>query len=148
MGFQRRYIRIITRWRMLNLECEKIIVDANLKRFSLNYKNHWKQAVGHEVFVGGYSFCVTPVDDTLKVSEITTGALVMDLPMPKMDITKNESMKILEQIGEQLLEKLMKSKNLLMAFKQMRQKSYALLGSTPLPEPFNFEGDGVVRYFK
>lgn len=78
------------------MECEKIIVDPNLKSFSLNFKNHWKQAVGHEVFVGGYSFCVTPIDDTLKVSEVTTGALVMDLPIPKMDITKKESMNILE----------------------------------------------------
>ncbi|NOL32721.1 hypothetical protein [Bacillus altitudinis] len=78
------------------MECEKIIVDPNLKSFSLNFKNHWKQAVGHEVFVGGYSFCVTTIDDTLKVSEVTTGALVMDLPIPKMDITKKESMNILE----------------------------------------------------
>ena len=72
----------------------------------------------------------------------------MDLPIPKIGITKNESMKILEQIGEQLLEKLMKSKNLSMTFKQMRKKSYALLGSTPTTEPFNFEGDGVMQYFK
>ncbi|MCM3365966.1 hypothetical protein HKK70_09020 [Bacillus safensis] len=125
-----------------------ITVDPNLKRFSLNFKNHWKQAVGHEVLVGGYSFCVTPIDDTLKVSEVTTGALVMDLPLPKMYITKNESMKILEQVGKQVLEQLQNSKNPTMAFKQMQQQSYALLGSTPPPEPFSFEGDGVVEYFE
>ncbi|MEK4790432.1 hypothetical protein [Bacillus sp. FSL K6-2971] len=126
----------------------KITVDPKLKRFSLNFKRHWKQAVGHEIFVGEYSFCVTPIDDVLKVSEVTTGALVMDLLIPKMDITKNESMKILEQIGEQLHEKLMKSKNLSMAFEKMQQKSYDLLGLTPPPEPISFESNGVVQYFK
>lgn len=114
----------------------KITVDPQAMTFHLNFKSHWQQAVGHEITVGEYRFCVTPIDNVLKVSEITTGALVMDLPRPEKPLSKTESLKAFEAIGKLLLEEMKRSKHLSTAFENLKQESFRLLGETPAPEVF------------
>ncbi|WP_234028461.1 hypothetical protein [Lentibacillus sp. Marseille-P4043] len=58
----------------------KIAVNEQPQQFYLALKK-WTPAVGHEIKVGQYRFSAIPVKNIIRVSEVTTGAKLYDIPV-------------------------------------------------------------------
>lgn len=64
----------------------KIEVIAQPKIFWLAGKKSWIQAVGHEIKVGQYRFCVMGIDDVFNISEVTTGTKIFEVPINELTL--------------------------------------------------------------
>lgn len=56
------------------------------KTFWLAGKQNWTQAVGHEIRVGKYRFCVIATKDFFNISEVTTGTKVTEIPVNQLTL--------------------------------------------------------------
>ncbi|WP_028390816.1 hypothetical protein [Bacillus cihuensis] len=53
------------------------------EEFCLATKNGWAKLAGHSINVGQYQFSVVPLKNIFRVSEINSGAKILDVPVPK-----------------------------------------------------------------
>jgi|SRR5579875_337284 len=111
----------------------EIKVNEQAQRFYLANKK-WEPVVGHEIKVGSYSFCAIPLSNSINVSEVTTGAKVMSIPMTweiyVETVTKEDSIKFFHKIGE-LLERIIEGTNFDSQLEEMRKIAFDRLGKMP-----------------
>ena len=84
----------------------EIKVNEQPQQFYLALPDKWVPAAGHEIKVGDYRFCAIPIGNHINVSEITTGAKLMNIPVnfiiDLMTETKEGTIDFCCQIGESI----------------------------------------------
>ncbi|MCC2459664.1 hypothetical protein LKL90_04695 [Bacillus mobilis] len=120
----------------------KIEVSEKTKRFYLAFDT-WVAAVGHEIKIGKYQFCAVPTSKGVNISEVTSGAKVLYVPMSVelylLGSTKEGFVKVLEKYAKIIKEKIEKENNFDELITSMQQKSVSKLGEMPLIESFDVD---------
>lgn len=121
----------------------KITVNEQPQQFYLAFKE-WTPAVGHGIKVGNYQFCAIPTKDVIIVSEVTTGANVMNIPLDLvtrfMTVTKESTIDYFYIVGERIKKILEKQSDFDGMLAEMQKITYELLGD--MPEIKNIELEG------
>lgn len=120
----------------------KITVNEQPQQFWLAMKE-WTPAVGHGIQVGDYQFCAIPIGkgDRLNVSEVTTGAKIMIIPVNIFDYlfisTKEGAIKFFYEVGERIEEIIRKHGTFGEELEKIRKVVQDRLGE--MPEIINIE---------
>jgi hypothetical protein len=122
----------------------EIKVNEQPQRFYLAWKDKWVEAVGHEIKVGNYSFCATPMPTgMINISETTTGLKFYELPMNAYVLSKTETkektFKFLEKVGESLVRLIGKTNDFDKRIQEGRKKTEELIGRKPETENVDIE---------
>lgn len=121
----------------------KVAVNEQVQRFPLATEDGWKGAVGHEITVGKYTFCATPLGETIRISEVSTGRRVNDIPITltilSMTFDKKSTIDYYKNIGEALRVMIDNRTDFDEVIEQMKQETIKLLGKTPPIENINVE---------
>ncbi|HDR3524068.1 TPA: hypothetical protein QCN93_004781 [Bacillus pacificus] len=120
----------------------KIEVSKKTKCFYLAF-DKWVAAVGHEIKIGKYRFCAVPASKGVNISEVTSGAKVLYVPMSVelylLGSTKKGFVKALEKYAEVIKEKIEKEHNFDELITSMQQKSVSKLGEMPPIESIDID---------
>lgn len=120
----------------------KIEVSEKTKRFYLAF-DKWVAAVGHEIKIGKYQFCAVPTSEGVNISEVTSGAKVLYVPMSielyLLGSTKKGFVKALEKYAGVIKEKIEKEHNFDELIISMQQKSFSKLGEMPPIESIDID---------
>ncbi|QDZ77751.1 hypothetical protein D0437_27635 [Bacillus cereus] len=112
----------------------EIKVNEQTQRFYLAVEE-WEPVVGHEIKVGLYRFCTIPLREEMNISEVTSGAKMLCIPMSIelmwVTTTKEETVQFFEQLGEHLKRKIERAKDFEERFKNMQQTTWDRLGEMP-----------------
>ncbi|KAB2420477.1 MULTISPECIES: hypothetical protein [Bacillus cereus group] len=111
-----------------------IKVNEKTQRFSLA-SDEWIPAVGHEIKVGQYRFCAIPLSDSINVSEVTSGVMaisvLINLNIRMLTRTKEDIMRGLEKVGEQLILIMEERGNFDELLIKQKQIAFERLGEMP-----------------
>ncbi|MBO1005631.1 hypothetical protein ACFSKI_19055 [Pseudogracilibacillus auburnensis] len=114
----------------------KITVNDQPEQFYLAFKK-WMPAAGHEIKVGNYRFCAIPIGKTINISEVTSGAMLMRVPVNlvafQLMSTKEGTIEHFYTIGESI-KRIIKKHDFDTMIKEMQKKTYDLLGEMPSVE--------------
>lgn len=120
----------------------KVTVNEQPQRFQLAFSEGWQSKVGHEIKVGKYRFCAIPSDETINISEVTSGAKLVDLPIDlgvmMATATKEGAMEFFEGVGKRLIP-LIKQYDFEKEIERYKQISVEHLGAMPPTESFDFD---------
>lgn len=112
-----------------------ITVNEKLQYFYLALSDRYTEKAGHEIKVGKYRFCAIPVNDAINISEVTTGAKVVDV---SVDFTNSSSLqtkegliKYLNQIGESISQFVEKQDDFDVMLENMQEDVIGRLGKMP-----------------
>ncbi|WP_077623826.1 hypothetical protein [Sediminibacillus massiliensis] len=112
----------------------EISVNEQTQKFYLAL-DEWLPVTGHEIKVGKYHFCAIPLNSGINVSEATSGARVMTIPMNLEVMTATESkedtMKFLYKVGEFINRVISKRNNFEKELQDMRKQAFEKLGEMP-----------------
>ncbi len=110
----------------------EITVNEQPQRFYLAL-DKWEGAVGHEIKVGGYRFCAIPLSNSLNVSEVTSGAKLLDIPLTLgfITATKEDSLKLFEKVGKLIKQVIEGSTDFDKRLKNMKKIAFEQLGEMP-----------------
>ncbi|MCU5196477.1 hypothetical protein OCE52_16870 [Bacillus mobilis] len=112
----------------------EIKVNEQTQRFYLAV-DEWVPAVGHEIKVGKYRFSAIPLDESINISEVTSGVRAINVPMTvetwELTSTKEGTMKFLEKIGERLKQIIGKQINFDEHLEKQRKIAVERLGEMP-----------------
>lgn len=112
----------------------EVKVNEQTQRFHLAFEE-WTPAVGHEIKVGKYSFCAIPLSKSINISEVTSGANIINIPLSLelkiVTATKEGTMQFFKKFGESLKQKIEGMKDFDEQLAQMKKKSLDLLGERP-----------------
>ncbi|GAA0415265.1 hypothetical protein PD280_06240 [Virgibacillus salarius] len=112
----------------------KITVNEQPQQFYLAFKE-WTPAVGHEIQVGKYRFCAIVIGNKINVSEVTTGARVLNIPFDFATLlitgTKEDTIKYFYSIGESIKRAIEKSNDVDVMISEMQEIAYERLGEMP-----------------
>ncbi|MED4399829.1 hypothetical protein [Metabacillus fastidiosus] len=112
----------------------KITVNEQPQRFYLAF-DKWEAAVGHEITVGEYRFCAIPLSKTVNISEVTSGAKVLDIPisfeMMMVTATKEGSMEFFKKIGKRLEQAIIRKNDFDQQLTKMKETAFERLGEMP-----------------
>ncbi|WP_438312265.1 hypothetical protein [Sporosarcina sp. FA9] len=115
----------------------EVTVNEQLQRFHLAFSDGWKSIVGHEIKVGKYRFCATPTEELIIISEITTGAKLLELPINfgvmMTTATKEGAIEFFEGVGKQLIP-IIKRHDFDQEIERHKQISLGRLGEMPAIE--------------
>ncbi|MBT2215853.1 hypothetical protein KK120_08825 [Virgibacillus dakarensis] len=111
-----------------------ITVNEQPQRFYLAAKK-WVGVVGHEIKVGKYRFCAIPINGSINVSEITSGAKVYNIPMDLtimlLTETKEETIKFFYTVGESIKRIIEKQEDFDAMIANMKKTAFDKLGEMP-----------------
>jgi hypothetical protein len=130
----------------------EVTVSEQAKRFYLAF-DKWQPAVGHEINVGKYRFCAIPLSSVLNISEVTSGAKVLNIPMTleimMITVSKEDSIEYFKQVGQKLKLAIERAKDFDEHVSNMKQMAFERLGEMPPIEEFDdwIEGEinGVIN---
>ncbi|MFV1457175.1 hypothetical protein [Bacillus mycoides] len=112
----------------------EIKVNEQTQRFYLAF-DEWVPAVGHEIKVGQYRFCAIPLSDSINVSEVTSGVKAISVPVNlkvwMLTSTKEDTMRFLEKVGEQLKLIMETRGNFDELLKKQKKIAFERLGEMP-----------------
>ncbi|PEF32976.1 hypothetical protein [Bacillus wiedmannii] len=112
----------------------EIKVNEQTQRFYLAFEK-WEPAVGHEIRIGQYRFCAIPLSKSIDISEVTSGAKIISIPMSlelmTITATKEGTMQFLKKFGERLKLKIESMKDFDKQLGKMKKRSLDLLGEMP-----------------
>lgn len=112
----------------------QIKVNEQTQRFYLAF-DQWEPAVGHEMKVGKYRFCAIPLNDGINISEVTSGANVINIPLSLelriVTATKEGTMQFLEKFGERIKQKIESIKDFDEQLEKMKKTAFERLGEMP-----------------
>ncbi|MGG3652556.1 hypothetical protein ABES36_14125 [Bacillus pseudomycoides] len=112
----------------------EIKVNEQTQRFYLAFEK-WEPAVGHEIKIGQYSFCAIPLSKSIDISEVTSGAKIISIPMSlelmMVTATKEGTMQFLKKFGERLKRKIGSIKDFDEQLKKMQKTAFDRLGVMP-----------------
>ncbi|MFA2556169.1 hypothetical protein AB1I77_25580 [Bacillus paranthracis] len=112
----------------------KIEISGKTKRFYLAF-DKWVAAVGHEIKIGKYQFCAVPTSKGVNISEVTSGAKILHVPMSVelylLGSTKQGFVKALEKYAGVIKEKIEKENSFDELITSMQQKTVSKLGEMP-----------------
>lgn len=120
----------------------KISVSDETKKFFLAFEE-WREGVGHEISVGKYRFSAVPTSGGIIISEVTSGAKFMNLPLnPYVMLrtsTKEDAVEYLSEVGEGLRKLLLSvsTSELDKKIEKTRIDSIQKLGPMPKIEKFD-----------
>lgn len=120
----------------------KISVSDETKKFYLAFRE-WREGVGHEISVGKYRFSAVPTSGGIIISEVTSGAKFMNLPLnPYVMLrtsTKKDAVEYLSEVGEGIRELLLSAPDVDELLEKTRLDTVRRLG--PMPEIETFDSD-------
>ena len=121
-----------------------IIIDDQPKRFYLAFNSRWIPAVGHEIRIGKYRFCVIIIKKTVNISEITSGTKVLEIPLNFAIFlrteTKEDALQFYKEVSERLLKLVIQNSAVLdERIKTIRQEAVSRLGEIPIVEIINID---------
>ncbi|MFT8319313.1 MAG: hypothetical protein ABF649_00590 [Bacillus sp. (in: firmicutes)] len=121
----------------------EITVNEQPQRFYLAINNKWEPAVGHEIKVGEYRFCAIPLSNRINISEVTSGARVLNIPMT-LEITmatasKEGSVKFFYKVGESLKRIIGRAFDFNEQLANMKKTAFERLGEMPPIENVDVE---------
>ncbi|MDA2637863.1 hypothetical protein PDQ79_25570 [Bacillus cereus] len=112
----------------------EIKVNEQTQRFYLAFEK-WEPVVGHEIKVGKYRFCAIPLSECINISEVTSGANVVNIPMSfettMITASKEGAMKFFEKVGERLKRKIESKKDFDEQLEKMKKTAFKRLGKMP-----------------
>lgn len=112
-----------------------ITVNEKLQYFYLALSDRYTRKAGHEINVGKYRFCALPLNDSINISEVTTGAKVVDVSVDfttsSLLKTKEDTIKFLHQIGESISQIIEEQGNFDEVLENMQEKIIDRLGEKP-----------------
>ncbi|MGE6963442.1 hypothetical protein ACQKIW_26630 [Bacillus thuringiensis] len=112
----------------------EIKVNEQTQRFYLAFEK-WEPVVGHEIKVGQYRFCAIPLSKSINISEITSGANILNIPLSielmMVTATKEGTIQFLKKFGERLKRKIESMKDFDEQLEKMKKRSLDLLGVMP-----------------
>ncbi|GGG32806.1 hypothetical protein GCM10007425_29320 [Lysinibacillus alkalisoli] len=121
----------------------KVEVIAQPKMFWLAGEQNWMQAVGHEIRVGQYRFCVIGIGEVFNISEVTTGTKVFEVPMNGLTLmltsTKEDTLAFFEGVIAPKLVRLVEKQGdkLKPQLKKYKKITKETLGKMPPIEDFD-----------
>ena len=119
----------------------KISVNEQTQTFYLAGNKEWVSAVGHEIRVGNYRFCAVPIKKGINISEVTSGAKILDIPFSQMSYLRTSSKEgtihYFLEIGERLLHLIEKSGDFDHITSLSKQKAVERLGDKPPVEDYD-----------
>lgn len=80
---------------MKNIE---VTVSPEAEEFYLALDKGWTKVFGHSIVVGDLKFSAVPIKDLIRVSEVESGAKLIDIPVPEAIQSFEETMFFLEII--------------------------------------------------
>lgn len=112
----------------------EIKVNEKTQRFYLAF-DEWVPAIGHEIKVGQHRFCAIPLSDSINVSEVTSGVKAISVPINlkvwMLTSTKEDTMRFLEKVGEQLKLIMEERGNFDELLKKQKKIAFERLGEMP-----------------
>ncbi|MEC5422378.1 hypothetical protein QGM71_02590 [Virgibacillus sp. C22-A2] len=112
-----------------------ITVNEQAQMFQLATDKGWVPQAGHGIKVGKYQFCAIPKGDVINVSEATTGAKIMNIPVDSsiylLTSTKEDSIKFFHQVGESIKRIIDKQDDFDGMLILMREMAFEKLGEMP-----------------
>lgn len=124
----------------------EIKVNEQSQRFYLAFEK-WESAVGHEIKVGKYRFCAIPLSGCINISEVTSGAEVISIPMSLgvkiLTRTKEGTMSFFEKVGERLKQKIENKKDFDEQLNKIKNIAFERLGEMPPIE--NVDIDQILK---
>ncbi|MBN6206252.1 hypothetical protein JYK21_07295 [Ralstonia pickettii] len=115
----------------------EIKVNEQAQQFYLAMpkRKEWVPIVGHEIKVGKYRFSASPVNDVINVSEVTTGAKVMNIPLDPitlfMTAEKESAIDYFYSVGERIKKIIEKQTDFDSMLAEMKKKTFEQLGEMP-----------------
>lgn len=126
----------------------EVTVSEEAKRFYLAF-DKWQPAVGHEIKVGKYRFCAIPLSSVLNISEVTSGAKVLNIPMTleimMVTVSKEDSIEYFKQVGQKLKQAIERANDFDEHISNMKQIAFERLGEMPPIEKFDDWMDGEIN---
>lgn len=118
----------------------EITVNEQTQKFYLAM-DKWKEVVGHEIKVGEYRFCAIPFIDNINISEVTTGARILYIPvndeMMTALVTKEGSMRYFKKTGKHLKKLIESANDFDKRLAMMGKTAFERLGKMPQVENVN-----------
>ncbi len=112
----------------------KITVNEQLQQFYLA-TDIWRKAVGHEIKVGKYRFCSIPTKTGINVSEVSSGARLLEIPYSDNIIQlaedKDGAIELFYEIGESIERIIGEQINFDAAIKGLKKIAFDKLGEMP-----------------
>ncbi|WP_060210337.1 hypothetical protein [Sporosarcina koreensis] len=120
----------------------KVKVNEQPQRFYLAMDN-WFAAVGHGIQIGDIQLCAIPMDGIINISEVTSGARMMRYQLNFIEwlITEDKEgfLNYLQRVGEDLVKRLSKHKDLDQQIEKLRDVAIERLGPMPAIEDVDVE---------
>lgn len=115
----------------------EIKVNAQPQQFYLAMpaRKKWTPVAGHEIKVGKYRFFASPIGDVINVSEVTTGAKVMNIPLDPvtlfMTAEKEGAIDYFHMVGERIKKVLEKLNDFDSMLEEFQKEAFEQLGEMP-----------------
>lgn len=121
----------------------KIKVEKQTKQFFLAKSSVWQKAVGHQINVGEYKFCAIPLSECINISEVTSGAKILELPMTpeiyEATQTKEDAIFLFSKVGKSLERIINSSKNFQKQIDEIKEQAESKLGKRPPVENYDID---------
>lgn len=123
----------------------EVQVSEDAEEFCLAFPDEWVKVGGHSITIGKHQFSAVPFENHFRISEVTSGAKVVDIPVPEEIQSFEETMLYLETVVViELINLIIKvNQNNPNRFDQevelYRKRSIESLGEKPQTEKINME---------
>lgn len=120
----------------------EIKVNEQPQRFYLAM-NKWEPAIGHGIQIGDMQLCAIPMGEIINISEVTSGAKLMRYKLniiEWLEVADPEGfLNYLQRVGEDLVKRLSKHKDLNQQVENLRAIAFEKLGPMPAIEDVDIE---------
>lgn len=120
----------------------KVKINEQPQRFYLA-KDKWFPAVGHGIQIGDFQLCAVPMDGIINISEVTSGGKLMRYKLNIIEWLETSDQEgfltYLQRVGEDLVKRLSKHKDLNQQIEKLRAIAFEKLGPMPAIEDVDIE---------
>ncbi len=111
-----------------------ITVNEQAQQFYLALEK-WTPVMGHEIKIGEFRFCAIPIGNRIKISEVTTGARLFNIPVDLtihlITETKEDTIKFLYEVGQSIKRIIDKQADFAGMLSEMKRTAFERLGEMP-----------------
>ena len=112
-----------------------VTVNEQPQLFYLAGKNKWMTGAGHGIMVGEYHFCAIPFRGCINITEVTSGAKVVEIPIDTnihmLTQTKKGTLRFFEAVGEMLITTIESTPNFDKEIQRLKGIAFETLGEMP-----------------